>query len=697
MIAVFTAGLWRLRSEIETLTGLRPARTWPLIPPADSTAVAGWGHKPTADAARAYARRRGIPYVAFEDGFLRSVRPGPGEPPSAMVVDRLGIYYDARGPSDLEALLQDGDPLTEAERSAASSSIELIRRLRLSKYNAGADRWDEEGEAGGAGRRRVLVVDQTFGDASIAGGLADGSAFTAMLDAAMAENPGASVIAKLHPEVVSGAKRGYLDIAARRGIGAFSRSVNPWTLLDRVDKVYTVSSQFGFDALLAGRAVVCFGMPFYAGWGLTDDRAVCARRTRRIDLETLTHAALLRYCRYFDAWTRQEVDFFTAAEQLAFLRQRFLANSRPVVGYRITPWKRPIIAAMAAGPAGLPRYAGSLRRALAEARESGADILAWGARAQTIAPAVRAAGLRLVTVEDGFLRSVGLGASFTPSSSYVFDAQGIYYDPGSPNDLESLLQSGDFDAAVLARARALIDLIVARGLTKYNLAAGAPEPLDIGVRPVVLVPGQVADDQSILLGAAELAGQEPMQRGGANLALLRRARTRNPDAYLIYRPHPDVESGLREGKVPDDLVGELADRVDKSPSIGWAMAVAERVETATSLAGFEALLRGKRVAVHGRPFYAGWGLTEDICPIPRRTRIVSLEQLAAAALILYPRYLSPSGARPCPPEVAVEMLSRISMTQPDLQIRLRDLGGRALARCRFLSLRLQRRVSGARN
>jgi capsular polysaccharide export protein len=66
------------------------------------------------------------------------------------------------------------------------------------------------------------------------------------------------------------------------------------------------------------------------------------------------------------------------------------------------------------------------------------------------------------------------------------------------------------------------------------------------------------------------------------------------------------------------------------------------VHTISSLAGFEALLRERTVTVHGRPFYAGWGLTIDRAQqSERRRRTLELDALVTATLMLYPRYLDP--------------------------------------------------------
>jgi len=67
----------------------------------------------------------------------------------------------------------------------------------------------------------------------------------------------------------------------------------------------TLTSLSGFDALLRGKAVTTYGLPFYAGWGLTTDMAFAAtscfaRRTRQLSLDELVAATLLRYPVYWD-------------------------------------------------------------------------------------------------------------------------------------------------------------------------------------------------------------------------------------------------------------------------------------------------------------------------------------------------------------------------------------------------------------
>jgi capsular polysaccharide export protein len=301
-----------------------------------------------------------------------------------------------------------------------------------------------------------------------------------------------------------------------------------------------------------------------------------------------------------------------------------------------------------------------------------ADIAAWGAKAEGLRAECESRGIACVTIEDGFVRSAGLGAAFTTPLSLVFDKSGIYYDPRLPSDIENLLAQASFTEAQLARARALRERIAALGISKYNLqaaAALADLPRD---REIILVPGQVADDAAIRAG-----GEENGNRN-VNEVLLAAVRKRNPGAYVIFKPHPDVERVGRTGALTAEQEQAYADRVIRGASLHSLFPSIDRIETYASLAGFEALLRNIPVTVHGMPFYAGWGLTEDLAPIARRGRIRSLDELVAAALIAYARYWDPVSGRACPPETAIERIVAWRSRPATLASRLGLMAGRAV-------------------
>jgi capsular polysaccharide export protein len=118
----------------------------------------------------------------------------------------------------------------------------------------------------------------------------------------------------------------------------------------------------------------------------------------------------------------------------------------------------------------------------------------------------------------------------------------------------------------------------------------------------------------------------------------------------------------------------------RGQSVAALFAVVQQVEVISSLAGFEALLRGVPVTTHGKPFYAGWGLTEDLDPPPRRSRTLILDELVAIALMVYPHYYDPESGLACPLDVVLERLEQ-ARTEPQGMVRtLRSTAGLAAAR-----------------
>ena len=326
----------------------------------------------------------------------------------------------------------------------------------------------------------------------------------------------------------------------------------------------------------------------------------------------------------------------------------------------ISFWKRRRMADFAGGPV---RFASTARHAVSLAQAGAGGIAVWPSRApKGLDAAAAAAGVPVFRVEDGFIRSRGLGADFIPPASVIIDGRGIYYDSRQPSDLEAILATQDFTPALLDQARRLMELMIARRVTKYNLG-GADQTIAFPPgRRRLLVPGQVANDLSVKAGGAGVA---------PGLALLAEVRRRNPGAFIVYKPHPDVEAGHRPGAIPDAEARHFADLIVRDVDMANLIDAVEEVHTVTSLTGFEALLRRRPVVTYGRPFYAGWGLTTDIYPPPRRGRILPLEALVAATLILYPHYIDPVTRLPCGPEHLIAQLDQVASWRTGLLVGLR--------------------------
>jgi capsular polysaccharide export protein len=425
-----------------------------------------------------------------------------------------------------------------------------------------------------------------------------------------------------------------------------------------------------FLALLAGKRVRCAAPVFYAGWGVTDDAPAVPRRPFARTVDDIFAASCLIATRYTDPFRGAQVPFEEVLAIVAEWRRIERVNRGIGVCVGMSFWKRRRVADFLRSASGAPVFRRSAAGALAASR--GKAVACWASRMPAgLEEAAKAAGVPLIRVEDGFVRSVGLGSDFLPPASLVLDRRAVYFDPRTPSDLETILRETAFDPPLLARARSLTGELVRRGVTKYNLGARA-RPIDwpAGKRRI-LVPGQVEDDLSVVLSGGEIRD---------NLMLLAEVRAAAPDALILYKPHPDVLAGHRKGVVAEADALRFADRIVTDAATAVLLGEIDELHTLTSLTGFEALLRGRRVVVYGRPWYAGWGLTDDRVVINRGRQLV-LEELVAGALIVYPRYLDPVTRLPCGPETIIERLDHPEAWRAGPLVRARRMQGAAARWC----------------
>ncbi|WP_240653050.1 capsule biosynthesis protein [Sphingomonas crocodyli] len=451
-------------------------------------------------------------------------------------------------------------------------------------------------------------------------------------------------------------------VAARVGGGFWGATDDPWFVTDDPAPVRAAGDdETGLIAWMRGRAVEWSGpgcFADYANDGLPDP------------IERLVHDHLVTGVDYRDPFSNRPVAIEATIELLGFWRSLIDRNRGLAVATGIAGWKRREVEGMLwPGTSGLA-FERTASMAVRTASAYRGAIAVWPTKAPAgLNPAAEAAGVQLIPVEDGFLRSSGLGSDCHPPHSIILDRRGMHFDPRTPSELELLLAEPTTDPVLLSRAEQLTRTIVDAGLSKYASGrSGFERP--VTSKPLVLVTGQVEDDLSVRLGGAGI---------DSNLELLRRARAAEPDAFLIFKPHPDVDAGHRRGRIPDAEILVHADMVVREMPMAALLDHVDRVHVLTSLTGFEALMRGCEVVTHGQPFYAGWGLTRDLGPrIERREgRTLSLMQLVAATLIQYPRYLDPVTKLPCSPELLVDRLAAQPVPIETPLTRLRRLQGRA--------------------
>ncbi|EAL5813653.1 capsular polysaccharide biosynthesis protein, partial [Campylobacter jejuni] len=616
----------------------------------------GWGRKKSGLKAINLAKKYKAKFILLEDGFIRSLNLGVENSPSfSMVKDDIGIYYDATAPSKLENLLNTYE-FKDEEIKQAKKAIELIKKYKISKYNNNLDIPDDYFQKD---EKRVLIITQTANDASLEFGLAKGFKTVDMIKDAIKENPKSKIYIKIHPDVLSGKKQSDLDInSLPKECILITENFNPVALLEFFDKVYTKTSGMGFEALMQECECICYGMPFYAGWGLTKDKLECKRRMQKRSLEEVFYVAYILYAEYFNPCLNQKSNIFDTIQTLAKYKDIEKVNSNKLFMLGFTLWKRHFIKPFFKAKDNEIIFLNSIKSLVRYKLKEDDKFFIWGkkydentlknlllvkAKEQNLTNFTPKVSL----VEDGFIRSISLGSDLTRPFSLIVDDKGLYIDPNKASKLEELLQNEIFDENMLNRAKNIIKILLENRFSKYN--GLKHEDLKINAKigqKIILIPAQVEDDASMILGGFGLS----------TLDLLKEVRAKNQDAYIIFKPHPDVLSGNRVGLKDETLILEFCDEIVKDCSIDSAIKIADEIHTITSTSGFDALLRAKKVFAYGMPFYAGWGLTKDKYRCERRTRKLSLEELVAGALIAYPRYINPKTKTLCEIEVCLDIM-----------------------------------------
>lgn len=628
----------------------------------------GWGRKESGKKAIELSTKFNGKFKLLEDGFIRSVGLGvDGAKLLSIVEDDIGIYYDATSQSRLEKILSehkfDNELLQESKWC-----IDFITTHNISKYNNAPNisknliqKYELENS------NNILIIAQTDGDASLVYGLGDKFSTADVIDAAIKENPNSNILLKIHPDVLSGKKKSDINISNLDSkIKIIAEDINPISLLKYINKVYTKTSGMGFEALMCGCECVCFGMPFYAGWGLSDDRVqASSRRNRTLSIEELFAGAYILYAKYIDAYTGQNTTLKRVLPQINILKNARLnecKNKKFLFGFSV--WKRKFMKPFLGE--NLNYISVFSKNPLKSALKAGLDknslVYIWGKKEYLeLQKWCDKNSVNIIRVEDGFIRSVGLGSDLTRPYSLVFDDVGIYFDTTSPSRLENILNYHKFSSSELEAAKKLKDILIDSKISKYNDDKDGIISSKNG-KKIALVIGQVEDDASVRIGAD----------GMKNIELLEQARLNSPNSHIIYKPHPDVVSGNRIGLVDIDQALKYCDEVLEGVSMPTLLDLADEIHTMTSTSGLEAILRGKRVICYGRPFWAGWGLSDDKKPQPRRYRSLSSDELVAGAYLLYPRYVHPLNLEACEAcDLVVALQGQIKKLKNDILMKIK--------------------------
>ena len=562
--------------------------------------------------------------VFIEDGFVHSFGIKKKKIPLTICYDNNGIYYDCKSDNDLKEFFK--EKLSKKNAFRAKNIVKLWKEYSISKYNFPS--FIEPPSS-----PYILLIDQIFGDLSLDYGDADDKSFERMFEFATNNWPDHKIVIKIHPDVINFKKKGCIHsshysknkVIVIGGIGQINR------LIEKSTAVCVVTSQVGFESIIYGKDVHVFGRPFYSGLGLTIDHKK-NNQNLEITLDQLVFSALVKYQICIDPRTKKKCEIEEIMKYIYHLRDASKFFGKNLDAINFTPWKVRQINRF------FYPITGERVKSFRRFKTKMQNILVWGKNIR-IEKYISNAN-NIISVEDGFIRSVGLGAELYPPLSLLFDKKGVHYDASKSSDLEYLLQNFNFNHNEIIRARRIIDLIIKLKISKYNLRLNKEInlPNNFSNKQIIGVLGQVETDNSITYGVPN----DTILK--TNFALVEQVRRDYPDAYIIYKPHPDTESGLRIRGTKDSSISKNADFIANKISVENLFNKVDRVAVFTSLGGFEALLRGISVSTYGLPFYAGWGLTDDKLNnhiwAKRRTRKLTIEELTFITLIKYPFYSS---------------------------------------------------------
>lgn len=643
-----------------------------------------WGKKKAQEALQ-LAEKFKTEIIYLEDGFLRSLTTGQDNKltPLSLIIDKKNIYYDCNQPSELEDIANNLDYYLQESKTdknillkQASQAIEYKNFHELSKYNSATENYNTQ-TINNNDKKNLLLIDQVQEDLSVKYSNSSKQEFIQLFEDSLKLYDSYNIYIKAHPA----SNTGYLEELyinspqdIKDKITLIKENINSINLLKQIDCVFTVCSLLGFEALLLNKEVHCYGSAFYSNWGLTQDKQLISRRQAKLTIQELFAISYILCTKYINPSTNKETNIFYTLKLLQKQKEVNIKNKGDIYFFsfhwfnkfwKYFSWfnmqslKRDRIRKYLSSTNNKIYFPENIQHAQELGINKHSKIYTWGNREKfvpNLENLVEELNNKLGHIEDGFIRSVGLGSDCIMPMSLACDQTGVYYDHSSNSELFNILNNYTFNTRIINYAKQIKQLIIKNNISKYNVQYKEldPEselfnlPKD---RKKILTIGQVPKDASIVKST-----EFPVN---SNLRLLKEVRKQNPDAFIIFKVHPDMLAGNRKSdRVPGYQLLQHCDYIDCSTNAIQLLDFIDEVHTMTSLTGFEALVRGIPVVTYGRPFYAGWGLTQDNLPQTNKQRKLSIDELIAGTLILYPYYLDPKTNQICLIEDVIEIITQ---------------------------------------
>jgi len=282
--------------------------------------------------------------VFVEDGFFYNVishvkslqekYPSHLSQGMSFTIDDITAHFDGSLPSRLEQVINSDIVLQKDNIVRSEKLIKTIVEKKITKYNYQSI----ESKIYGDKESKVLIVDQAYGDYSVYKSGASEEVFYQMINDAIEENLESDILVKIHPDMIinpnrAGAKNGGYFGNMRidnPNVIIIKDEINPYIIIEQVQSIYVCTSQLGFEGLMSNKKVYCYGVPFYAGWGLTVDRGnmeYLKRRLKKRSLEEVFWFAYIWYSRYYSPLTKKKCEIEEILELIIFYRNKLYKDS----------------------------------------------------------------------------------------------------------------------------------------------------------------------------------------------------------------------------------------------------------------------------------------------------------------------------------------------------------------------------------
>lgn len=543
-----------------------------------------------------------------------------------------GIYFDSTQDNNLDLLLRSSWQPDSEDIYIANLSIEMIKKYRITKTNEYPDvsfSFFSNNEF-----PNILLIDQIIDSPKVILGNSNEQTFNDMLLSVFHSYPNYNIYVKLHPDTINHNKEGYLQKLLKKYslldyplIHVINENYNVISFFDFVEEIFVVTSQVGFEAILRDKKVTCYGLPFYSGWGLTNDMQVSKKTKPNRNTVELFVAIMIKYTKYLNPFTKKLGTILDLLEYIS-LQKRHSLNKKAII-FNTNKNNSLLVKKL------FKNYSEVNSLSNFHKHEDKPIIFTDHIHSyEKLSKDYPSSFIR-----EGFLFPNSLNNK--KASSIILDYSGAYFNPSIYSDLDFLLNYEYFtEYEYLIAEKFLINY--EKQLSTLLSKESSENLLKIinnsSNKKIVFIIGQDENSELLFYGK-----QDNIQN---NFQLISEVCKKTSNSLIIYKPPSNGINKYYSLFNSNSLqtLKNLANKnnnsfyIEKKLSFLKCISLSEEIHTINSNFGLDAIIQSKKVFTYGLPFYGGYGLTNDMYSYPKEKSSLSILDLILGTYIYYPIY-----------------------------------------------------------